>query len=172
MFASERGTFEDLVGRLEGAEASSLSHGDLEAQLEGRGRGLLRQLFQSQLDLRALSETRTEVVCAERVVHGALERGHRRALATIFEEVIVERLAYRHRGHANCYPADGSLNLPEGRHSHGLRRLSAVEASRGSFDEVSAAIERSSGQRLAKHLRSLVEVTRLNGEYLAWRNSL
>ncbi|NNN09273.1 MAG: ISKra4 family transposase [Acidimicrobiaceae bacterium] len=150
VFSSPRGTFEAIVHWLEGAEAAALSHGDLEAQLESRGRELLRQLFQSQLDLRALSEARIEVTCAEGVAHAALEPGHRRALGTIFGEVIVERLAYRHRGHANCYPADGSLNLPRERHSHGLRRLAALEASRGSFEEASAAITRFSGQKIAK----------------------
>ncbi len=42
------------------------------------------------------------------------------------------------------------MNLPEERHSHGLRRLAAVEATRGSFDEAVDAIERLSGQRLGK----------------------
>jgi hypothetical protein len=70
-------------------------------------------------------------------------------LATIFGDVAVRRLAYRRRGEDNLYPADGVLNLPEERYSHGLRRRAAEEASRGSFDEVVAAIERSTGQHVS-----------------------
>ena len=42
------------------------------------------------------------------------------------------------------------LNLPDEQHSHGLRRLAAVESSRGSFDDAVEAIERGTGQRLGK----------------------
>ena len=50
----------------------------------------------------------------------------------------------------NLYPADATLNLPVERHSHGLRKLAALEASRGSFDDAVAAICRQTGQRLGK----------------------
>jgi hypothetical protein len=70
-------------------------------------------------------------------------------LATVFGEVEVTRLAYSRRGQANLYPADAALNLPAERHSHGLRRLAAAEASRGSFEEA-AALERATGQHLGK----------------------
>ena len=42
------------------------------------------------------------------------------------------------------------LNLPAERHSHGLRRLAAVEATRGSFDAAVAAIERATGVRVGQ----------------------
>src|SRR5450759_5194954 len=42
------------------------------------------------------------------------------------------------------------LNLPEEKHSHGLRRLAAVEAARGSFDEAAGAVEPATGDRLGK----------------------
>jgi hypothetical protein len=50
----------------------------------------------------------------------------------------------------NLCPADAVLNLPSGRHSAGLARLAAVEASRGSFADGRAAIERATGVRLGK----------------------
>ena len=40
------------------------------------------------------------------------------------------------------------MNLSTEKHSHGLRRLAAIEASRGSFDDAVAAIERSTEQQL------------------------
>lgn len=151
VFGPVRQCFEELVAWLEGTEAASLSHAELEDQLGERGRELMRQMFQGQLDLRAAREHRAEqVVDADGIAHGAVESGHRRPLATVFGQVEVTRLAYRHRGHANLYPADGQLNLPVELHSHGLRRLAAIEASRGSFDEATEAIARSSGQKVGK----------------------
>jgi hypothetical protein len=48
-----------------------------------------------------------------------VERGHDRYLATIFDTVVVQRLAYRGPGVANLHPADAVLNLPAEKHSHG-----------------------------------------------------
>src|SRR6266542_3926435 len=60
------------------------------------------------------------------------------------------RMTYGARRHGSLSPLDASLNLPEELHSHGLRRLAAVEAARGSFDATVEAIERNTGTRLAK----------------------
>lgn len=139
-----------MIEWLDGAQAAGLEHAELEDQLDAAGRGLLRQLFQDHLDLRAQRETRVAVVDADGQAHRAVETGHARALATVFGAVDVARLAYRRRGHPNLHPADAALNLPAERHSHGLRRLAAVEASRGSFDGAVDAIERSTGQTLGK----------------------
>lgn len=62
----------------------------------------------------------------------------------------MRRLAYHGPGRANLHPADAALNLPEEKHSHGLRRLASVEAARGSFEEAAAAIDRATGMRLGK----------------------
>jgi len=45
---------------------------------------------------------------------------------------------------------DAGLNLPVEKHSHGLRRVAAVESARGSFAEAVDAIGRSCGQRVGK----------------------
>jgi hypothetical protein len=42
------------------------------------------------------------------------------------------------------------LNLPVEKHSHGLRRLAALEAARGSYADTAAAIERVTGVRLGR----------------------
>ncbi len=128
-----------------------MSHSELEEQLDRRGRELLRQMLQGQLDLRALREQReAQVADADGVRHGCIEADHSRPLTSVFGTVTVTRLAYRHRGHANLYPADAALNLPVERHSHGLRRLAALEASRGSFDEARAALGRATGSSVGK----------------------
>jgi hypothetical protein len=128
-----------------------MTHAELEDRLSADAREVFRQLFQDHVDLRAEHEERLEGVAgAEGAVHGAVEAGHDRPLATVFGGVEVSRLAYRHRGERNLYPADAVLNLPTELYSHGLRRMAAVESSRGSFDEAVAAVERATGQHVPK----------------------
>ncbi|MGH3500403.1 MAG: ISKra4 family transposase [Nocardioidaceae bacterium] len=124
----------------------------LEGFLLDQGRQVLRQVLRDRLDQLAAAERRAAepVVDAEGGVHARVERGHTRGLATVFGPVRVERMAYRAPGAVNLYPADGALNLPGGLHSHTLRRLAAVEAVRGSFDQAQAAIGRMTGQRVGK----------------------
>jgi hypothetical protein len=149
-FAASRARFATMLDWLDAAQAGALTHAELEDRLDADGRGLLRQLLQDHLDLRAARETRTEVIDAHGMAHGAVEAGHTRRLATVFGEVDVTRLAYRRRGHPNLHPADATLNLPGEKHSHGLRRLAAIEAARGSFDAAITAIQRATGQSLGK----------------------
>jgi hypothetical protein len=150
-FAASRALFESTLGFLDGGQAASLEHAELETHLQQASRQLFRQLMQDHLQLRAQREQRLqEVTDAEQVARRAVEAGHTRALTTVFGEVRVTRLAYRRRGHANLYPADAALNLPVEKHSHGLRQLAALEAARGSFDDTAEAIERATGVRLGK----------------------
>ncbi|MGH9127736.1 MAG: hypothetical protein ACRDY2_01935, partial [Acidimicrobiales bacterium] len=109
-----------------------------------------RLMLQDHLDLRSLREERVGVIDADARLHASVEPGHRRHLSTVLGTVSVERLAYRHLGASNLHPADAALNLPTELHSHGLRRLAAIESTRGSFDDASEAIERSTGVAVAK----------------------
>lgn len=149
-FAAARSSFEEMLCWLEGTESAALTHAELEDQVERRGREVQRLMLQDHLDLRALREERVRPVDAEGAVHANVEPGHSRQLATVVGTVNVNRLAYRHLGASNLHPADAALNLPVALHSHGLRRLAAIESSRGSFDDASAAIERSTGVAVAK----------------------
>ena len=150
-FARSRARFEEVVGFLDGDGAAALSHAELEDRLGTEGRELLRLLYQDHLDLRAQREPRLEeVVDADGVDRRSVEAGHTRTLTTIFGEVTVTRLAYRRRGQSNLHPADAALNLPQERHSHGVRRLAATEAARGSFDDATGAIRSTSGAQVGK----------------------
>ena len=157
-FTASRDRFEALVGLLE-SRATKLSHSELEDVIYAAGRDLLCQLYQNSLDLQALSEPRIEdVVDAQGVPRNSVEPNHKRLLTTIFGDVGVSRLAYRQRGHANLYPADALLNLPPEQYSHGLRRLTAIESARGSFENAVEAIERATGVHLGK--RQTEELTK------------
>jgi len=155
-FAASRTAFDALACELGAEPAAGLGHAELEDLLETRGRDLLRQLFQDHLDLRQVREERAVRACpapvtgADGVTRRAIETGHGRLLASIFGTVTVRRCAWRAQGRVNVYPADAALRLPRLRHSHGLRRLAAGEAVRGSFDQATEAIGRRCGQVAGK----------------------
>jgi hypothetical protein len=162
-FDRSRARFEEVVAFLDGDGANALSHADLEDRLDTDGRELLRVLYQDHLDLRAERERRLgEVVDVDGVDRPSVEAAHTRTLTTIFGEVTVTRLAYRRRGQPNLHPADATLNLPEERHSHGIRRLAASEAARGSFDDATRAIRSTTGARVGK--RQVEELTQRAAE--------
>jgi hypothetical protein len=151
VFAASSTRFNGLVAWLTGDQAAGMTHAQLEERLHTEGLALLRQLLQDSLDLRAVREKRlVEVIDAGGRRRGVAEGGHERGLATRFGPVTVTRIAYRARGRANLHPADAALNLPVEKHSHGLRKLAAIEAARGSFADTATAIERATGVRLGR----------------------
>ena len=140
-------------------QAAGLQHAELEEQLEVRGRELVRRLFQGHLDLLAAREDRRDDVAGEDgVVRTRAERGRTRPLVTRFGQVSVSRIAYRSPGRGNVHPLDAALNLPEEKHSHGLRKLAAIEAARGSMEAAGAAITRAAGVTVGK--RQVEELAR------------
>jgi hypothetical protein len=150
-FARSRERFEGVVAWLGGDQVDGLEHSGLEDRLQDEGRELLRALFEDRMALRAHREARLDgVVDAAGVARGQVEAGHERLLGTVFGPVSVERLVYRCRGEENLYVADGQLNLPEERHSHGVRRLAAVQSSRGSFDDATEQVRQVTGAQVGK----------------------
>lgn len=159
IFSASKRVLDGIVGWLDGARASTLTHSQLEEQLAERGRELLRQLLQDHLALRGERERLLEdVVGADGARRRHVERDHPRQLRTIFGEVQVTRIAYRQKGHSNLHPLDRQLNLPAEKHSHGLRRLAAIESARDSFDSACKAIGRVTGHTLGK--RQVEELAR------------
>jgi Uncharacterised protein family (UPF0236) len=150
-FVSSRAQFDVIVGWLESVETDGLEHSELEDRLRTDGRELLRRLLEDKLELRAFREARLDqVVDGAGVARRAVEAGHERPLSSVFGEVGVRRLAYRRRGEENLYVADGRLNLPEENHSHGVRRLAAVESSKGSFDAATEQVREVTGAPVGK----------------------
>jgi hypothetical protein len=150
-FAESRECFGDLEDWLVSEEAAGLQHSELEEQLDVRGRELLRKLYQDRLDLMAgQEERRHDVTGDDGVARTRAEKGRTRPLMTRFGQVTVSRIAYRSPGRRNVYLLDAALNLPEEKHSHGLRKLAAIEAARGSHESAAAAITRATGVRIGK----------------------
>src|SRR5487761_1832333 len=164
--------FVELEDWLGSEAAAGLQHAELEEQLDLRGRELLRRLFQDRLDLTAAREERRHDVAGEDgAARTRAERGRARPLMTVFGQVRVSRIAYRSPGRGNVHPADAVLNLPEEKHSHGLRKLAAAESARGSMEDAGAAITRATGMKIGK--RQVGELARRAAahveEFYAWR---
>ena len=156
-FERSQARFAELIGWAASEQACGLEHSELEVRLAEDARELARQVLQDQLDLRAGVEPRLGgVVGRDGTLRRSVERGHERDLHTVLGEVHVTRLAYRAAGSENLYPVDAQLNLPSARHSHGIRRLAALEAPRSSFEDAQAAIVRQTGQQIGtRQLREL-----------------
>jgi hypothetical protein len=148
-FARSREAFAQAEGWLAGPEAAGLDHAAVEEQLAARGREIQRLLLQDHLDARAAAEPRrAQVTGPDGICRRRAEPGHARPLASVFGPVRVTRIAYRAPGSPSVHPADAELNLPAGKHSHGLSREVAAAAARGSFAQACADITRQSGCKL------------------------
>jgi hypothetical protein len=149
-FSAAHDCFEALLTRLEGEKCMIMSHSELERVIEVDGREILRSLFQGHLDLRSAGEVDSRVVGADD--NDARERGRKRErdLGSVFGTVTVARDAYTKPEERSLFVLDGYLNLPPELYSFGLRRTVAIEAAKVSFDEVVAAVERSTGVSVPK----------------------
>lgn len=148
-FAEPQSQFRRVVSWLRSPEALATAHGELEDRLVADGRELLRLLFQSHLDLRALREPRLVEVTGEDGVVRRHVRPAIRRLMTVFGPVRVGRLRYGGRGTTSLFPADAGLNLPEEEYSHGMRRRAAEEAAKVSYKETVDFLARHTGGQVA-----------------------
>ncbi len=150
-FAPAYARLDEITSYLAGPIARIYTAAEAEDWVHSDGADVLRKILQGFFDLQSERERRCEgIVDAQGTPHNAVEKNHERSLTTRFGDVDVHRFAYRHDGAPNLHPLDAQLNLPEEQFSHGLRRLAAIEAARGSFEEAKDAIERSTGQLVGK----------------------
>lgn len=150
-FAASRQAYRVLEAAMTSDQARAMRHEQLEEHLAEAGREFLRIMFQSHLRLRALTEQRVEQISdAEGIGRNWIERGRRRELATLFGPVTVERIAYRGQYVSNLYVLDAALNLPVCKHSHGIKKLAAQCASRGSFHDAAEQVRTVTGAAIGK----------------------
>jgi hypothetical protein len=149
VFAWSEEAFAQAEGWLAGPEAAGLGHAAVEEELAARGKEIERLLFQAYLAVRAAAEPRLAVVTGpDGVARTRGERGRTRALASIFGPVAVSRIAYRAPGAAAVHRLDAELDLPAGKHSHGLAKMTAAEAVRGSLEQACVQVRARTGCRL------------------------
>ena len=152
-----RQDFEHIVEHLDSKEARSMTHSELERELEKKGRELMRKLLQEHLDSRGPGRCH-QPVCGVDGVERPQVRPHDRKLETVFGTVSVERAGYGQKGVDSLHPLDAELNLPDEKYSHELRRRVAEEAAKSSFDETKQSISKYTGGHVPKRqLEELVE---------------
>lgn len=160
-FVESRAALEAAIEELGSSEAMRMTHAELEVVIEKRGREIMRRLLQDHLDLRSEREQRLPAVEGADGVERTHVRSRSRELETVFGTVEVNRLVYGARERCSLSPVDAALNLPEERYSHGVRRIAAIEASKGSFDEAVDCLQRTTGAEVAK--RQVEELVRRAG---------
>jgi hypothetical protein len=148
-FAAADQDYAAITEFLSSKEAWQVEHSELERELEGKGRELLRKLLQAHLELRQPGQA----VEAVRDAAGTpLEPTavHERGVESIFGTVEVARTGYGAAGTASVHPLDGALNLPPEKYSLEVRRRVAIEAAKSSFDEGTKTLEMYTGAHVPK----------------------
>ena len=149
LYEQSRQEFEDIVSRLDSNEARSMTHSDLERELEKKSRELMRNLLQEHLKARGPGECAQAVQDSDGVEMSRV-RPHERKLETIFGTVSVERAGYGLEGSRSLHPLDAELNLPDKKYSLELCRRVAEEAAKNSFDETFESINKYTGAHIPK----------------------
>jgi len=148
-FAMTRTKLEELIAYFSTQESRALSHADLEREVMGRGRELLRMLLQEQLDSRGSGAADGPVRGADGVERRR-ERDQERTLTTIVGDVKVRRKGYGQSGVQSLHPRDAELNLPCEQYSLEMRHQVAEEAAKLSFQEVTSSVQKRTGVRVGK----------------------
>jgi hypothetical protein len=149
LFAQAEQEFGNITTFLSSPEATSLTHSDLERELEAKGRELMRKLLQAHMDLRGPGEAAGPVRDASGDAHSRAQL-HERELETIFGTVTVTRTGYGAEGKSSLHPLDGGLNLPVEKYSHEVRRRVGIEAAKNAFDEGVETLETYTGAHVPK----------------------
>ena len=149
-FANARGEFERFIEQLGADRAMAMRHDEVERLAVAEGRRVALAALQDHLALRAVRESRQNRVEGADDVTRTHIRPRTRGLLTILGPVKVERLAYSARGTSSLAPLDAELNLPIELYSFEVRRVAAIEASKGSFDEAMATLGAMTGAPVPK----------------------
>lgn len=157
-FEQSRALFDAVCDELQGADAFTLDHAELERRLSFIGRMLLRRLTQDHLDLRGVHE-RAEPLAVVVGEDGG-ERNHRREagrkLELVYGEVEVPRIGYSQRGQTSRYPMDAVLNLPMDRYSLGVRHVVALTVAQSSYEETVRHLGQTMGLDVPKRQAELL----------------
>jgi len=151
-----RENFEQLVGFMDSTEASSMTHSELEREIEKRGRELMRMLLQEHIDNRGPGKCQQPVVGADGVERSRV-RIQKRDIESVFGPIEEERAGYGQKGVESLHPLDAELNLPDEVYSLELRRRVAEEVARNSYDETFEMVHKTTAGHVPK--RQIEELT-------------
>jgi hypothetical protein len=149
VFAGSREAFAQIEGWLSGPGVAGLGLAGLEKGLAARVREITRRLLQDHLSALAAAEPRlARVTGPDGVTRTRSEPGHERTVASVFGPVVVSRIAYRAPGVPAVHPLDAELDLPPGKHSHGLAEMTAAEAVRVALEPGCVQVRARTGCKL------------------------
>ncbi len=148
-YSQGRQSFEHIVEYLDSEGSCSMTHSELERELEKKGRELMRVLLQEHLDRRGPGQCE-QPVCDADGAERTRKRVQGKNLETVFGTVRVNRTGYGEKGAESLHPPDAELNLPEEVYSLELRRRGAVEVAKSSFDETRESIGKTTGGHVPK----------------------
>jgi hypothetical protein len=143
-FSESTQFFFQLTKRMSSRETMVMRHSGIESLLTEDCRELARKLFEEHADLRDPGDVGNSITGADGIKR-THKRSSERKLISLFGEITIKRLGYGARGCSSLYPKDAALNLPSESYSHGIRKLVAQEAAKGSFNEVINTIKQTSG---------------------------
>lgn len=156
-FAAARTIFESLLAELGGESTSRMTHTELEALIDTKGREAMRLAMQGHLDRRAAEEVKHEAVTGS----DGRVRNHRRdsscTMLALFGEVKPTRVAYSRPGAPALFPLDGDLNLAPDYYSLSVRARVAELALTASFEHTVELMRNQSGLLVPK--RQVEELT-------------
>jgi hypothetical protein len=148
-FAAADQAYATITELLGSEEVRQVKHSELERQLEGMGRELMRKLLQAHLDLRQPGKAVEPVrdVAGTPLTPTPVQG---RSLESIFGTVEVARTGYGAAGTPSLHRLDGALHLPPEKYSLEVRRRVAMEAAKSSFDEGVKTLEAFTGAHVPK----------------------
>lgn len=156
-----RRAFDDLESWVLSEEAFGLAEHDVEAQIERRGREVMRLTLQAYLNRRGTGRVGKAVVVQQArggTMHQPARRVRARTIRSIFGGVRAARTAYMEAGSSSVHPLDEELKLPGRSHSYEVQRRVVLEAVRGPYEEATESLEAQTGEGLPK--RSAQEIVR------------
>ena len=148
-FAAADQAYATITAFLRSEEAWQVKHSELERQLEGMGRELMRELLQAHLDMRQPGQAVEPVRDAAGTTLTPTPV-QARSVESIFGTVEVARTGYGAAGTSSLHPLDGALNLPPEKYSLEVRRRVAMEAAKSAFDEGVKTLEVYTGAHVPK----------------------
>lgn len=132
--------------------AMSRPEHEIELELFERSREMNRKMLEAHMRARGQGDVGQAVEVIDD--NGAVVHAHRRVQerheSTLFGEIGIERLAYRHPGKESIRPLDEQAQLPARSFSYAVQSLLARRAAQGPFDEAIDAVKEFTGRPVSK----------------------
>lgn len=141
--------FFELERHVMSEDMRSQSIGEVEEELYTGIMELGRRLIQEHIDARGTGHVGVAIAREDGKVLSHKRLGMRH-LETLFGEVEVERVGYRHHGTSSIFPKDSQLSLPKKVYSYPVQQKVCREAIRCPYDEIDETLSEYTGAHVPK----------------------